>query len=143
MNSAWLKSCWIVFTKEVADALRDRRTLLRLLVPAVLMGPLLLFALSTLIASLEARAEKREVLVVGMDHAPSLRNYLERQTYTVTAAPADFEQQLRDNKLGDPVVVVPKDFEAALAKVDKSRPINVLVRRGEWAQYVLIRPAAK
>ena len=33
-----------------------------------------------------------------------------------------------------------KDFEAALAKADKSKPINVLVRRGEWAQYVLIRP---
>ena len=34
-----------------------------------------------------------------------------------------------------------KDFEAALAKVDKSKPINVLLRRGEWAQYSLIRPA--
>lgn len=34
-----------------------------------------------------------------------------------------------------------KDFEAALAKVDKSKPINVLYRRGEWAQYALIRPA--
>ena len=34
-----------------------------------------------------------------------------------------------------------KDFEAALAKVDKAKPINVLFRRGEWAQYTLIRPA--
>lgn len=34
-----------------------------------------------------------------------------------------------------------KDFEAALAKADKSKPINVLYRRGEWAQYALIRPA--
>lgn len=34
-----------------------------------------------------------------------------------------------------------KDFEAALAKADKSKPINVLFRRGEWAQYALIRPA--
>ncbi|WP_040436488.1 PDZ domain-containing protein, partial [Melaminivora alkalimesophila] len=34
-----------------------------------------------------------------------------------------------------------KDFEAAAAKADKSRPVNVLVRRGEWAQYALIRPA--
>ena len=34
-----------------------------------------------------------------------------------------------------------KDFEAALAKVDKSKPINVLYRRGDWAQYALIRPA--
>ena len=33
-----------------------------------------------------------------------------------------------------------KDFEAALAKIDKSKPINVLLRRGEWAQYTLIRP---
>ncbi len=33
-----------------------------------------------------------------------------------------------------------KSFEAALAKADKGKPINLLVRRGEWAQYVLIRP---
>jgi serine protease Do len=33
-----------------------------------------------------------------------------------------------------------KDFEAALSKADKSKPINVLFRRGEWAQYALIRP---
>ena len=34
-----------------------------------------------------------------------------------------------------------KDLEAALAKVDKNKPINVLYRRGEWAQYALIRPS--
>ncbi|MFN7856874.1 MAG: Do family serine endopeptidase [Acidovorax sp.] len=34
-----------------------------------------------------------------------------------------------------------KDFEAVLAKVDKSKPINVLYRRGDWAQYALIRPS--
>jgi serine protease Do len=31
-------------------------------------------------------------------------------------------------------------LESALAKVDKSRPLNVLFRRGEWAQYTVIRP---
>jgi serine protease Do len=36
-----------------------------------------------------------------------------------------------------------KEFEAAVAKVDKSKPVNVLFRRGEWAQYALIRPAAR
>ncbi|MDO8457193.1 MAG: PDZ domain-containing protein, partial [Burkholderiaceae bacterium] len=34
-----------------------------------------------------------------------------------------------------------KNFEAALAKIDKSKAVNVLFRRGEWAQYALIRPA--
>ena len=33
-----------------------------------------------------------------------------------------------------------KDFEAVLAKLDKQRPISVLVRRGDWAQYAVIRP---
>lgn len=33
-----------------------------------------------------------------------------------------------------------KEFEAALAKADKTKAINVLFRRGEWAQYALIRP---
>ena len=34
-----------------------------------------------------------------------------------------------------------KEFEAALAKLDKSKAANVLLRRGELAQYVLIRPS--
>jgi serine protease Do len=33
-----------------------------------------------------------------------------------------------------------REFEAALAKADKSKSVNVLFRRGEWAQYALIRP---
>ncbi len=33
-----------------------------------------------------------------------------------------------------------KDFESVLSKVDKTKPVNVLYQRGEWAQYALIRP---
>ena len=34
-----------------------------------------------------------------------------------------------------------KEFEAAVAKMDKTKPTNVLFRRGEWSQYAVIRPA--
>lgn len=34
-----------------------------------------------------------------------------------------------------------KDFEAVMNKADKSKTLSVLYRRGEWAQYALIRPA--
>lgn len=34
-----------------------------------------------------------------------------------------------------------KEFETLMARVDKSRPTSVLIRRGDGAQYVLIRPA--
>ncbi|WP_431313066.1 DegQ family serine endoprotease [Variovorax guangxiensis] len=34
-----------------------------------------------------------------------------------------------------------KEFDAAVGKADRSKPVSVLFRRGEWAQYALIRPA--
>jgi serine protease Do len=34
-----------------------------------------------------------------------------------------------------------KDFDAALKKVDKSKAINMLYRRGDWTQFAVIRPA--
>jgi serine protease Do len=33
-----------------------------------------------------------------------------------------------------------KEFEAVLARLDKTKPVAILLRRGEWAQYTLIRP---
>jgi serine protease Do len=32
-------------------------------------------------------------------------------------------------------------FESLMARIDKTRPVSVLIRRGDGAQYVLIRPA--
>jgi sodium transport system permease protein len=119
MSTGLMRNTWLVFGKEVVDALRDRRTLLRLMIPAVLMGPLLLLALSGLIASLEERADKRELLVVGIENAPTLRNYLERQTFTIKTAPADYEARLRATTLLEPVMVIGKDFERELREGDK------------------------
>ena len=113
-----LAAVLVVLRKELSDALRDRRTLATVVVSSVLMGPLVLLAISGLVASLESRAEQREVYVAGIANAPTLRNFLERQTYIVKEAPADFEARLRRSTFSDPVVVVPADFEAALVRGD-------------------------
>ena len=111
-----LVATWTVYAKEIVDALRDRRTLAVVLLSSVLMGPLVLIALSGLVASFEERAERREVFIAGIEHAPGLKNYLERQTFTVKSPPADFEAALRASRLADPVLRVPADFEAALQR---------------------------
>ena len=61
--------------------------------------------------------------------------------------PAVFEVSTTGLREGDVIVAIAntdtaslKDMEAALSKIDKSRPVNVLFRRGEWAQYAVIRP---
>lgn len=105
-----------VFRKELTDALRDRRTLLMVLLSSVAIGPLVLVLIGALVSGLEKRAEAREIVAVGLEHAPTLRNFIERQTFTIRDAPADFEARLRDNRFGDPVIVVAPGFEAALAR---------------------------
>jgi sodium transport system permease protein len=124
-----MAAAWTVYLKELVDALRDRRTLLVVLLSSVAIGPAVLVLISQLVAGIEKRAEAREVVVHGIEHAPTLRNYLERQTYTVRAAPAGYEQQLKDSRLGDPVLVVPSDFEADLAR-GKAPVVELLASAG-------------
>lgn len=111
---AHLAGAWTVYAKELVDALRDRRTLLTVLLSSVAIGPLVLVLISSLVGGIEKRAEARSVVVHGIEHAPTLANYLARQTYTVHPAAPDYERQLRKSRLGDPVLVVGPGFEEAL-----------------------------
>ena len=120
-----IAAAWSVYRKELVDALRDRRTLFMVLISSVAIGPLVLMLVSSLVAGIEKRAEAREVVVQGMENAPTLNNFLLRQTYSIKAAPPGYEQALRDSKLGDPVLVVPSAFEADLARGEP--PVLVLV----------------
>jgi sodium transport system permease protein len=106
---------WIVFRKELVDSLRELSNLLMVLLSSVAMGPLVLVLISTLVSGMEERAEARELFAVGMQYAPTLRNFIERQTYTIKEAPADYEQRLKDSKLADPVLVIGKEFEVDFA----------------------------
>ncbi len=45
--------------------------------------------------------------------------------------------------IGNTEVANVREFEAAVARVDRSKPIPVLLRRGEMATYLLIRPATR
>ncbi|HEY6135110.1 MAG TPA: ABC transporter permease [Rubrivivax sp.] len=109
-----MNAALVVFRKELLDALRDRRTLLMVLLSSVALGPLVLVLISALVSDIEQRAEARTLVVAGIARAPTLLNYFERQTYSVSEAPVDYEQQLKNKRLGDPVLVVGKDFEAEL-----------------------------
>ena len=111
-------ACAIVFRKEWLDALRDRRTLMVVLFSSVLMGPVVLWGLSHLVSTFETRAESRELWASNLQQAPTLRNYLERQTLTLREAPADYEAQLKGGRLAHPVLVVPGDFENKLRAGD-------------------------
>jgi serine protease Do len=45
---------------------------------------------------------------------------------------------LNNSEIGDV-----KQFQALVQKIDRNKPVSVLVRRGEWVNYLVIKPEAK
>ncbi len=92
-----------------------------------------------------AAAQQLGLVVADLTPAQEKELKIKGGVRVVSASDAAARAGLRE---GDVIVALAnveirnlKDFEGAAAKADKSKPVNVLVRRGEWAQYVLIRPA--
>jgi sodium transport system permease protein len=104
-----------VARKEVIDTRRDRRTLLVSLVTAAAAGPIFLILIFNLIATQADRARELKLPAVGMEHAPALASFLERQQVTLSPAPADYEAKVRAGDL-DVVLVVDDNFSADVAE---------------------------
>ena len=99
-----------VFLKELRDGLRDRRTVLMVLVASLLTGPLTLVLLAHFVSSLEEKGATLTVVVAHQEHAPALVNFLQRNDVQIERAPDDYEARVRDGRL-DAVIVVPDDFD--------------------------------
>jgi sodium transport system permease protein len=105
-----------VFKKEMRDTLRDRRTIMTVLLTSVLIGPIVLLLLSEFIGKLEKDAERRVITVDNIAAAPLLENFLLRQGMTIKAPPADYEKKLADGEFQQAVIRVEKDFSAQIAR---------------------------
>ncbi len=100
--------------KEIVDTIRDQRTMLVTLLPAI-AGPLFLVLMLNIVASQADKARELKLAVVGREHAPALIAFLERQQVALPPAPADFEAQVRAGDL-DIVLDIDPHFGADVAK---------------------------
>jgi sodium transport system permease protein len=137
-----MKAIFAIFRKEMMDAMRDRRTLLVVLLSSLLGVPLLLLIVSEVLSQVESQEVKRTVVAVGMRNAPDLENYILRQAYQIQEAPSDYEARLRSKDLTQPVLLVPKDFEDKLRHGEKARLEIVFDTANTQAQFGL-RPLRK
>jgi sodium transport system permease protein len=100
-----------VLKKELLDIFRDWRALCFTAAISILVGPVILLMIANTLATFETRSERRIVMVQGLEHSPSLRIHLQRETASIIDAPTDYEAQLKRGSLQDPVLIVPSDFE--------------------------------
>src|SRR5580658_2986039 len=110
-----LRLVWIVLTKELRDGMRDRRSILSVVISAAL-APVLLGGMFTVMAGRGRDAEEIKLPVAGVEYAPAFIDWLKQQTgVEIVAAPADPEQAVRDRK-EDVVLIVGKDFSKNMAR---------------------------
>jgi serine protease Do len=69
-----------------------------------------------------------------------IKNGVQIESATDAAARAGLREGDVILQVGNVVITDLKNFEAVLAKADKAKPLGLLVRRAEMAQFVIIRP---
>ena len=121
--SRTLTQAWVVMRKELRDAFRDRRAIYSVLFGS-LFGPVLVGVLMNGIADRQREVEDVQIPVVGLEHAPTLMEWLRQQAgVTVVAGPVDAEKAVRDRS-EDVVVVIPEDYASSFRA---SKPIELRV----------------
>lgn len=109
-----------VYTKELRDMLRDRRTLLSMILVPTLLMPLLLAGVGFMSYKVvrEARATLPTVMVIGGDDSPRLREALEGQAkFKTEPASGDWRTRISEKKIRA-AVEIPPGFDAALARAE-------------------------
>lgn len=103
-----MRAVGAVVKKELADALRDRRSVGASFVWPIL-GPLMVAMMFGYIAKRRDQDRPLELPVVGRANAPSLVGWLEQQGVKVQPPPDDPEAKVREGDL-DVVLVIPEDY---------------------------------
>ncbi|MCL2298093.1 MAG: ABC transporter permease [Proteobacteria bacterium] len=125
-----------VLRKECLDAFRDRRTLLMLLLPPLLVGPLFLMLIFNLIATQSERAQTLTLAVQGSAHAPALIAFLERQQVTLKPLSDDYENQIRRGHI-DIALIIPEDFPDDVA-AGRAASVQLVYDRSRDRSQVII-----
>ncbi|MGA3143931.1 MAG: ABC transporter permease [Verrucomicrobiota bacterium] len=122
----------IVYGKELRDSLRDRRTIISMIVVPVLAIPLLMFGVGTLVFKTvtKARQEIPHVMIIGGENSPKVLSALRAaKSLQIVPATADFTNQIVEKRVRA-VVKLPPDFDAAIARGDKAE-VDIYEYAGE------------
>lgn len=97
-----------VVRKELLDSLRDRRSVISVML-FPLMGPLLLWMLAEVVAERRTLPERVEVAALGIGRAPRLEAHLARHGVRLAPAPESFRAAVEAGELSA-VLEIPEGF---------------------------------
>jgi sodium transport system permease protein len=113
-----LRNIGIVYRKELTDSLRDRRTLISMIVVPIVLMPLMsigIGAVSVMIVG-KASQEVARVMILGGDDSPKLMEQLRTVKNTRMVPPSPNYVEMITNKEIRAAVEIPAGFDDALAR---------------------------
>jgi len=121
--SGSIRKYLVVFFKEAVDNLRDRRTLLTVLVFGPLFGPLFYTVMMGTVINRQVADldQSYSIAVQGAERAPGLMDYLRQHNLSVAKAPDDPREAVKTGEL-DVVLIIPAAYPAAFSA---GRPAGV------------------
>ena len=122
----------IVYRKELRDSLRDRRTIISMIIVPVLLIPLLMLGVGALMFKTvkSAHEEAPRVMIIGGENSPKVLAALRAANdFRIVKATANFTNQIVEKQV-NVVVELSPDFDAAVAH-DKKAGIRIYEYQGE------------
>ena len=115
-----------IYLKELKDSLRDRRTLISMIVIPTLIIPVLIFGVGTVMSKVlrQAREEATSVVIINGAGSPAVVAALKADPrFRVVPATGDYRQLISDKRVRV-AVEIPTGFEASL---NNSTPQTVMI----------------
>ena len=117
-----LKKIKTIYLKEMKDTLRDRRTLISMLLIPILLFPLLIFGMTSLTLKMAQKTAERvsPVVFMGEGEAPNLFSMFKADTSFSIVQEKDYRLAIKDKRI--------------MAAVEFSRDFEKRIRAGNSAQ---------
>ena len=127
-----LRNIGIVYRKELVDSLRDRRTLISMIVVPLLLMPLLTIGLGVVAVRQvgQASEEVPRVMIIGGEDSPNLQaEFKKLKGVEIVPPTADYAEQITSKQIRA-AVEIPAGFDAKLA-AGESMSVKIYIYEGE------------
>src|ERR1035437_1098648 len=127
-----LHNIFTVYLKELKDSLRDRRTLMSVIIIPTLVMPVMFFGLGKIMSVIVKKAQEEipPIAIIGGADSPGVVAAMKKSPkLKIVPAPADWKQAISDKKIRA-VVEIPAGFEAGL-KAGAAPTVKISYYMGE------------
>jgi len=119
-----LRKVKTIYLKEMLDTLRDRRTLISMILIPIILFPVLMFGMSAVMMRMieKTEAEVTKIVIIGKEFAPAIVSLIDDGETFEIVEEDDFESALKEKKISA-ALEFPDDFENKIREQDSTEAI--------------------